>query len=388
MTNKEDGGYYAIKGFVFQINTSILKILNKDDPKEHTYLEKIEDINDKDTVIQVKYKEKSNYYPSRIRGPVKNLLEKFKNDSEKEFVLYAYFKDEKPKEKDIDLDFINEVLGDSKDEYEKELKKEFSKKFSVIFSVNFDISFGNVIKKIKDFFDCADRKEAVIYYSMISDELLKKIINNPNKKENRKCNKEELKNILKDSKEHVFYSAYSEYLGKQDYFEMLNNKYFSPQNVTYFERFILIELNGGEDISEIKKVITVLEDLFYTPQETEIKSGAPYFYFQNLKPEKMKRLKTDLFKEGNVFRDGYPFENSDFIKEDLTETSDLKNKISLKFLNKEQDLKQVIEDNLGKRKEIYQFFLNEPMEIGPDIYNIKIQIDDLLDIKRIININN
>ena len=69
-----DGGYYAIKGFEYQIDKTILEILKGDD-ETTICLEQIQDINSDNYVMQVKYKETQKYTPSKIRNPVIQLME-------------------------------------------------------------------------------------------------------------------------------------------------------------------------------------------------------------------------------------------------------------------------------------------------------------------------
>ena len=73
-----DGGYYAIKGFEFQIDKTILEILGTD---KDVSLENIQDVNTDSVVIQVKYKETQEYSDNKIREPVLQLIEEFKKDS-------------------------------------------------------------------------------------------------------------------------------------------------------------------------------------------------------------------------------------------------------------------------------------------------------------------
>mgnify|MGYP001492866254 CR=1 FL=1 len=52
-----DGGYYAIKGFEFQIDKTLEEVLNASENNLAIRLEQIQDIDSDDFVMQVKYKE-------------------------------------------------------------------------------------------------------------------------------------------------------------------------------------------------------------------------------------------------------------------------------------------------------------------------------------------
>ena len=73
-----DGGYYAIKGFEFQIDKTILEIFNAKDAVP-ICLEQIQDINSNNFVIQVKYKETQSYTPAKIKEELLSIVVDEKN---------------------------------------------------------------------------------------------------------------------------------------------------------------------------------------------------------------------------------------------------------------------------------------------------------------------
>ena len=85
-----DGGYYAIKGFEFQIDKTILELFKADDTTP-VCLEQIQDINTNDFVMQVKYKETQKYTPAKIKEPVIQLIDEYQKFPTKKYYLYCYF---------------------------------------------------------------------------------------------------------------------------------------------------------------------------------------------------------------------------------------------------------------------------------------------------------
>jgi hypothetical protein len=59
MTEQVDGGYYAIKGFLYQFDTAMTMILSN--PAVRVGIERKQDIDYQDFVIQVKHKETQDY---------------------------------------------------------------------------------------------------------------------------------------------------------------------------------------------------------------------------------------------------------------------------------------------------------------------------------------
>jgi len=75
-----DGDYYAIKGFEYQIDKTLLKILNTKEDDRKINIENIQDIDSNDFVMQIKYKETQSYPSNKIKEPVLQLIEEFKNN--------------------------------------------------------------------------------------------------------------------------------------------------------------------------------------------------------------------------------------------------------------------------------------------------------------------
>ena len=115
--NTNDGGYYAIKGFAYQIDKAILELLNTDDENNNINIEQIQDIDLNDSVIQVKYKETAKLVPSQVNNPMSQLIEEFKIHKTKKYILYAYFsdlngyKEKVGTDKKISKDTLDELLG-------------------------------------------------------------------------------------------------------------------------------------------------------------------------------------------------------------------------------------------------------------------------------------
>jgi ABC-type tungstate transport system permease subunit len=81
--NINDGGYYAIKGFAYQVDKAILEILSADDENADVNIEQIQDIDLNDSIIQVKYKETAKLTSSQVNKPISQLIEEFKVDNTK-----------------------------------------------------------------------------------------------------------------------------------------------------------------------------------------------------------------------------------------------------------------------------------------------------------------
>lgn len=379
MNNTEDGGYFAIKGFVYQIDKTILEIL--DNPNEEIFLERIQDIDYNATVIQVKYKETATYYPSSIGIPVLKLLKLYSEDTARSYNLYCYFLNEKEGKKILTLQDLDTILGEYKSKYTPQIKKAFLKNFSLCFSKHFDEHLVEILKRLKTTYLLASDDEAIIVHALILDHLLKKITQNDGaNKDSRKTSKNEIDKIIVNNKKVIFHSSYKEFLGDKKYYELIKKNHFSWKNISDFERFILVELHGSESVLEIKETIIQIKNKFYCKTNRIIKSGAPYIYLKNCKPKVLKKVKSDLFEEGNIFRDGHDYLDSSFSFKHLLIPSTKENDISLKFLNNERQFKNTLSIKMGKTRELYQFYITSPINFNLDIKETSIQVESISEI--------
>lgn len=394
--NTNDGGYYAIKGFAYQIDKAILELLNTDDESQNINIEQIQDIDLNDFVIQVKYKETAKLVPSQVNKPISQLIEEFKKDNTKKYILYAYFDDlngysEKVSEnKTISKGTLDKLLGSLKDNFTKQEKEDFVKNFYLDFSPEFQTQFNSVISKLKkrSFIGNSD-EEAIFYYANISNFLCKLIVKNPNEEiQKRSCTQKEIFDFLRNGKKSIFNSGFREYQGEKKYFSFVKKQHFSNRNIDNFERFVVIELSGNESIADIKEVVFKIKDKFYNKSGTwrwqKIKSPAPYVYLKNISDNNLIKLKTVLRNEKIAFKDGIDFDGATFSIDSIKENSTIHNNLCLKLVNNEDIFKKLIGEHFAKPKEIYQFYTNESIAIESDVKNVEIKIKNITDINFIL----
>ena len=377
-----DGGYYAIKGFEFQIDKTILELFKEDDTTP-VCLEQIQDINTNDFVMQVKYKETQKYTPAKIKEPVIQLINEYQAFPTKKYYLYCYFNDVEEGKKIFTNNELDRILGNKKDYFLKPQKDGFLSNFELHFSKSFQEQFIQAIKIIKLNSDCSNFDEALIFYGSITNYLRKIVVNNTTIA-NRTCTKSEIIQIITENRKIIFDSAYRIYKGKQKYITEIRKRYFTYRNIDNWERFLIIELSGAEDVSAIKTTILSIKNKFYKKLTRKIKSGAPYVFFVNIPKEKLKKLKTELIIEKNIIKDGYDFMEADFRKESLKVKSTIENEISIKFINNEDNLKAMIGCNWGCTKKIYQFYQTTPIELSFDIDTVNVEISELSEIQQIL----
>lgn len=378
-----DGGYYAIKGFEFQIDKTILELFKAKD-NTPIFLEQIQDINSSSFVTQVKYKETQQYTPGKIKEPVIQLMNEYQLSPHKKYYLYCYFDYMQEGNKTLTSVELNRILGNKKSSFTQPLKDGFLTNFELHFAKNFQEHFRQVVEIIKENTACSDFDEALIHYGSITNHLRKLVANNP-VIANRKCTKSEIIQLITNNRKIVFDSAYRIYKGEQQYLTAIKKKHFTYRNIDNWERFIVIELRGNENISSIKTTVHQIKNKFYKRHASAIKSGAPYIHIRNISSEKLKQLKASLVSDDVILRDGYNYMDSDFDLEAFRIKSTLENGISIKVINNDKILSQITACDLKCAKKVYQFYLSAPLAIATDIDEVNIEIKTLNEIQQILS---
>lgn len=223
-----DGGYFAIKGFLYQFDKAILEILDSKDEYGNIYIENVQDINYDKYIIQVKHKESSIYSNSKVRDPIIQLIELYKNDPSKQFCLYGYFKDKEPSTIIFEtIEQIDEILKYNDEEKTNNLKVKYTQDIRLGFIKNFKLCFGEdyvgqfkiVLDFIKREFNLSNNDDAIIYHALIREKLLSiSIIQNPSE---RKTTKKEITQHIEQCKKNVFYNYYGEYITRESYLKLI-----------------------------------------------------------------------------------------------------------------------------------------------------------------------
>lgn len=295
-----DGGYYAIKGFEFQIDKTILELLDTDSADKKINIEKIQDIDSDGFVMQVKYRETQKYSPVKIREAVRQLIEEFSNNFQempsKIYYLYCHFSDKNKEVVTINLSDLNKILGENSKIQEK-VKEYFVKNFVLVFSPTFHQQFELVIEKIKKLFGCNKIDEAVLYYSIMANHIRKVVVNNTNKNK-RICTKKQIVEPILSGKKLIFDSAYKEYLGELDYLRYIKSKFIKLKKNQ--GNFIFLGGIAIDNSISIGKLILDILDKYYKSATIDIKP-LTFIIHDNF----VEIIKKYLIGNDVLFNDGY-----------------------------------------------------------------------------------
>lgn len=394
----------TIKGYFYQFDYSIEKLLNLSNDSDKITVEGIEDIDietlTETTAIQCKYYSKSEYNHSVIAKPIRLMLSHFKNvkngiSTEIKYHLYGHYSSGQHKlSLPIDIKFLKDHFltyksGGVQKEHHVLLSLSDSELQEFIDLLSIDINakdyltqFNDIITSLSTIFSCDIFEAEYYFYNNALNEIRKTAIESDISK--RKIVKSDFLSKI-NNKQILFNKWFLELKGKRQYHRELKDKYFRTLNKSPFERFFLIDLPSSYQISNLKELVFVVSKRYSNLKKREPQTYCPYIFFNNLTNADLLELKKQLFTEEFNFIDGVPFFGADFSTKSISVKADYNNNIKVKLLKKTKEISDTI-SYITKTKKIYQFYLSNPFYTNVDngITSISIQIADLDNIKEII----
>jgi len=349
----EDGGYYAIKGFLYQYDATLLKVMKMPSNDDCVEIEIIQDFSANDEIYQLKYKEAQNYSSSKIRKAVKQLLDIWRCNKKSKYILKAHFKNKREGKKVLTAQEIKKILGKEASDYSDVEITGFCKKFTLIWGEDYQAQIAKVLKAILQY--SKTKEKALLWHSCMFRYLLEKVAQNKSKKY-RICSRKELLNSISESEQKYFDITYKEYLGKKKYFTYVKKELFSPRfNTNAKKRLFILEPICGENEKVISPVLQIISGKFVKKTSNNLVGDAPYILIKNVSDSLLIKVKEWFYDNHIQFVDGYPFQGACFKKEILSRNfKDEKDGLRLRVINTEKDL-ELIEDKFWD--EIYDFSL-------------------------------
>ena len=365
-----DGAYYALKGYIYQFDSSILVIL--ENTKSVVWIEYTQDIAFEQYVIQVKHRESKKFSLSLIRTAIIQLLEEFIRNPDKTYWLRCYFPDKPEELWRPHISQLNQILGSDGNRFSVDHKAEFLRHFVVAFSVNFDAQFNRLLDKLQESFSLRTKDEAILYHSIIRANLFQIALK---EKQRRQISFDIVKRIVKDSEVVIFNSSYRHHLTRERYESAVRKRYFAERspNSDKFKRLFVIDCVKEKDHSNLVRLANLLGRKYYKKN----KSPAPYISFVNAPVDLVNAMKTQLVSDGFRFCDGTFFHGDEFHSDLL-----VKDEVSeVKFIQFDYI------DSLGVSFATKYYFLGEDALRGDDdryIHATRLEIEDVDQVIRIV----
>ena len=395
----------TIKGYFYQFDYAIAKLLELGQDADSIIIEGIEDVDirtaTEETAVQCKYYAKTEYNHSVIAKPIRLMLDHYKEvikgtKQRVNYKLYGYFQSGQTK---LILPIDSTFVKDHFLTYtENKLKHYHHTKLSLtdaelddfISLLDIDISaleYQAQVSKISTLlmnqFDCkAFEAEHFFYNNALK--VIKDIAVEGNKAKRKISKSAFLAKI--NFKRVLFNEWFVTYKGEAKLFAGLRSKYFTGLNTSPFERFFIIEVPiTNYSRAELKDLMLTISKKWSKLSAREPLPFCPYIYLHGILPNELVELKKEFFSEGFTFIDGFDFNGSAFNPRSISKSASINNSIKLKILD-ELDYIDLTVNETSKTKEIYQFYNRNPFfDISyTNVKQAQIQFSKLADIKKII----
>lgn len=367
----------TITGYYYQFDYYILQVISLMNEADTVTIEGIEDVDisaeDVLTAVQCKYYNKTEYNHSIIAKPIRLMLKDYvgrpiqkKNIRYKLYGRYKSGHDKYPGALSVDFakkhlftyteNRVHHVLHVELSLSDADIEEFLNKVDVEIDAEDYQEQQTKVIKKLGSIFRCNDF-EAEYYYYNNALRLVKEIATQQNVNDRIVSKKEFLIKI--NSKKMLFDKWYLQFKGIREYCNEIKKQYFSPRNVSPYERFFLIECDDLIDDTKLLSLIVKISNNWSKLSKREVSTFCPYIYLHGISKEQLVTLKTMLLREDIRLWDGYDFLGADFSVKSIIRKANAENNIKIKIIN-ELSLIDSIIDSAPGTKEIYQFYLNGP----------------------------
>jgi len=350
----------TIKGYYYQFDTSILKLLGLRTNADSITVEGIEDIDintaTEDTTIQCKYLSKPRFINSEVREPIVLMIDHFVNPATPnnyKYVLYAHFENEtQGNEPTIDLTKLKDILTYSENKVEKhyEIEKSISDaklnafllQFKFTFGVEFYMQQQQVIDKLKAKFSCTEFEADTLYYNNALRIVIDKAIQR--NATQRVITKTEFINGIDCSKK-LFNEWFIKLRSKKEYLKLVAQNLKATRTLEPSRaKVILLGKNILDANNSELPLLSFLENLiskYYKPNSS-LRDAKPLSIILDCDKPKLLDIKRSLIDNEILFNDGceeIKFSNKIFnIEPIVNKTANaakiLKTSYSLKLISK------------------------------------------------------
>ena len=346
----------TIRGYFYQFDYTILRVLQLSEPDDSIAVECIEDVDictaTELTAVQCKYYSGTEYNHSVIKPAIRYMLSHFKaiRDEGKPVVRYSlcghYNAGQHKLTSPIDVAFLKQhflTYRESKVERRHHVElglsdadlEEFLSVLDVdINAASFEHQFTQVIQELQTTYGCTPFTAEYFHYNN-SLALIRELSIRPMQADRTITKRAFIERS--DTSRVLFNEWFVRKKGERAHFAALRKEYFTSLNLSPFERFFLVEVDPITLIrSDLKGVLHILSKKWTkTTKRDGDSSFCPYVYVHGLPAEELVGLKKELATEGFGFIDGYDFHGADFNVKSIAKPATHEN--GIKGTSKNQD---------------------------------------------------
>ncbi|PIQ20614.1 MAG: hypothetical protein COW65_13920 [Cytophagales bacterium CG18_big_fil_WC_8_21_14_2_50_42_9] len=335
----------TIKGYYYQFDTSISKLLDLTNDTDSILIEGIEDI-DIDSLngletVQCKYLTTKKCTDSAIREPILLMLDHFVKNSTKQitYTLYAHFSEEQSQStKTYNLSEFKKLLTYKEKEDGNWIQKNyyadktindatltaFLKKLKIIFGEEFYTQQQTLIDKLKTKFNCTEPEAQIHFYNNALRTILNKAIL-PTESDRKITYKEFIEAI--NCRQSLFTIWFKKYKSQNEYLNLIGQTIKSTSALTpsknkliFLGKNVLSANNADLPINQF--IINLISKHYKV--NFALHTTKPPTLILDLDNETMLKVKKQLLEDNINFNDGYEhisFSNSIFNKEPVINIS-------------------------------------------------------------------
>ena len=370
----------------------ILQLLKCNNETDSICIEGIEDVDlktvDESTAIQCKYYAGTEYNHSVIAQPLRYMLDHYlsKANNGIKYKIYGYYKSGQDKLiLPINIEFFKSNFISLK--AFKGLSIEDKQIISFLSNLEIDIAARefeqqetDIFNELKRLFSCNDFEAEYFYYNN-SLRIVKELSINPDISQRRITKREFIDKI--NSKDIFFNQWFLIKKSIKEYCLMIKREYFSPLNLSPFERFFVIECDSIISDTEIKSLLIQIGNKYSKIEAKNPSPFCPYVYLYGLPENRLKNILKSLHDDNFIFIDGYDYKDAEFSVNSIVKKATCYNGLKLKILYNKEDLDSVI-DSIQKTRKIYQFYTRIPFYENTNHEHIKILVEQTIHINKII----
>ena len=404
----------SIRGYFYQLDATLLEILNADLNDEFV-IEGIEDFDrytDEGVIFgQVKYYAEQSLTDSVLRDPLHKLFVHFHGLKEaqragRKYLLYGHFSEVRIDIGELSVERFKSVMeyrkevkaADGTKSYEKKslldsmaapdgLIEAFCKSFSIQISTEFSEHRKLVIEAIRKNQNVSGFEAEGFHYPMAFDYIA--TLATKKDHNDRKVTRHDLQELLKGTQ-----AIHNRWLLREkdasEYAKHMKRLYFSPTNGAGIVRAFIIECSAATDGSVVCDQLRAIGNNWSSAKQRRIQNSeryAPFILLRGADEELIMQVKNMLFDTGTVFVDGFPYRGSSFRIDHVHSQQTQENQIEVRFIDNVDQLQEVL-DGVGRKLcHIYDFFLERPATMalpGPKSRLYSIPINNISTITKII----
>lgn len=397
MTGGKRSAENSIKGYYYQFDYSIIKVLELRNDNDTICIEGVEDVDiaDENNVVfhQCKCYESEKYAPSKIAKAIRQMLWHYVNNKTKgyHYHFYGTFQSGQDKFLGLSLEFIKDkictytqygvphVLYTELSLNDDDLNEFINHLTIDVNAPSYHDQEKKVIETIGTVLSCGIH-EATLYYCNALY-IIKQLAVQTNESD-RIISKSKFINAIK-TVDVQFEMWLLHKNGVERFAKAIKKKYFTSFNISPYNRFFIIECDKYTSNSELKTIVLRISEKYSKLSQRANPKFCPFFCFLGISENQLLELKKSLANDGILFSDGYDFRGADFNPYSILKEPSKDHLTQLRIIDS-IDLLDSVYRLSSSAIQIYQFYKNDALYDNDNYHHVKIPFEKLEDIAQMI----